>query len=187
MKLGINAATPLILAMTAMLSTAADAPTVPKAGDKALDFTLKSQEGKTISLHDFKGQWVVLYLYPQDGTKNCTIEAHNFQRDKAEYDKLNAAIVGISVDTVDSHVQFCTKEDLHFRLLSDPTHYVINDLYVSYNTGRTPPGAYRHTFLVDPLGIIRQVYLDVQDKVETHSATVLADIKKYQAEDAKKK
>src|ERR1700758_5117023 len=103
---------------------AADAP--PAEGTKAPGFTLKSQEGKDVSLKDFKGKWVVLYFYPKDMTPGCTIEAHNFQRDQAQYDKLNAAVVGVSADNVDSHVQFCTKENLTFKLLANPGHDIVD-------------------------------------------------------------
>src|SRR3984885_78100 len=93
---------------------------VPTQGSKAPDFTLQSQEGKTVSLKDFKGQWVVLYFYPKDMTQGCTIEAHNFQRDLAQYTAKKTAIVGVSADNIDSHQQFCTKESLTFKLLADP-------------------------------------------------------------------
>jgi len=78
---------------------AADTDTV-KVGMTAPNFTLPSQEDKPISLSDFKGKWVVLYFYPKDQTKGCTIEAHNFQRDQPKYDKLNAVVLGVSLDTV---------------------------------------------------------------------------------------
>src|SRR6201995_4643936 len=84
----------------------------PAVGTQAPDFTLNSQEGKPVSLHDFKGKWVVLYFYPKDFTNGCTVEAHNFQRDLAEYEKLNAVIVGVSAQDADSHQKFCTKEGL---------------------------------------------------------------------------
>src|SRR5207244_5298608 len=99
----------------------------------APEFTLKSQEGKSVSLKDFRGKWVVLYFYPKDMTPGCTIEAHNFQRDQAMYDKINAAIVGVSVDAVDSHVEFCTKENLTFKLLADTDKKVVN-MYGSVQT-----------------------------------------------------
>src|ERR1700693_4035689 len=108
----------VLLAAIAFRSARADEK-ARAAGVTAPDFTLKSQEGKTVSLHDFKGKWVVLYFYPKDFTQGCTIEAHNFQADQAKYDKINAAIVGVSVDNVDSHQQFCTKENLTFKLLAD--------------------------------------------------------------------
>src|SRR5580692_4239445 len=98
----------LILAASMIVSAAfATAAEVPAEGTKAPDFTLKNQEGKAISLHDYKGKWVVLYFYPKDMTPGCTIEAHNFQADQPKFTAKKAAIVGVSVDTVDSHVQFC--------------------------------------------------------------------------------
>src|ERR1022692_3531706 len=96
----------------------------PAVGSPAPDFTLNSQEGKPVSLHDFKGKWVVLYFYPKDFTSGCTVEAHNFQRDVDKYTAKNAAIVGVSVDDVNSHKSFCTKEGLSFRLLADTNHEV---------------------------------------------------------------
>src|SRR5277367_6588125 len=91
----------------------------PAIGTPAPDFTLNSQEAKPVSLHDFKGKWVVLYFYPKDFTGGCTLEAHNFQRDLAQYEQKHAVIVGISLDTTDSHQKFCTKEGLSFKLLAD--------------------------------------------------------------------
>src|SRR5438270_727362 len=104
----------LSLLAVASLAIAAD---MPSEGSKAPDFTLSTQEGKTVSLHDFAGKWVVLYFYPKDMTQGCTIEAHNCERDLAQYDKKNAVILGVSEDSVDSHKQFCTKESLTFKLL----------------------------------------------------------------------
>src|ERR1700679_4255336 len=107
----------------AALALAAD---VPAEGTKAPDFTLKNQEGKAVSLHDYKGKWVVLYFYPKDQTQGCTIEAHNFQRDLPKYDALNAVVLGVSLDTVDSHKSFCTKDSLTFKLLADPDHKAVD-------------------------------------------------------------
>ena len=97
----------------------------------APDFTLSSQEGSQVSLHDFRDKWVILYFYPKDFTTGCTIEAHNFQRDFAQYEQKNAAIVGVSVDTTDSHQQFCTKEGLSFKLLADTDVFVWLDSHNS--------------------------------------------------------
>jgi len=113
-----------LLLLAYPLLRAADQP--PAVGVKAPDFTLSSQEGKQVSLHDFHGKWVVLYFNPKDFTTGCTIEAHNFQRDLAQYEKSNTAILGVSVDTVDSHQQFCTKEGLSFKLLADSDKQVVN-------------------------------------------------------------
>ena len=155
------------------------ADTTPAEGTKAPDFTLKSQEGKQVSLKDYKGKWVVLYFYPKDMTPGCTIEAHNFQRDQPEFDKKNAVILGVSLDTVDSHVQFCTKENLTFKLLSDPEHVVV-DQYGDLTHFGTMTVAARHTFLIDPKGVIRKVYLKVDPKVNEHSHDVLADLDELQ-------
>jgi len=153
-----------------LMVVAVPAAEAPTAGTKAPDFTLKSQEGKTVSLHDFKGKWVVLYFYPKDFTQGCTIEAHNFQADQAKYDKMNAAIVGVSVDTVDSHQQFCTKENLTFKLLADEKHEVVNTYGSTQKFGGNEVAA-RNTFLVDPQGVIRKVFLKVNPN--PHSAEVL--------------
>src|SRR6476660_6505942 len=87
----------LAIAVALLVVTAVPAAETPTAGTKAPDFTLKSQEGKTVSLHDFKGKWVVLYFYPKDFTQGCTTEAHNFQRDLPQYQARNAVILGVSV------------------------------------------------------------------------------------------
>ena len=106
----------LLLVATSSNAAAQEPPAV---GAKAPDFTLNSQEGKPVSLKDFRGKWVVLYFYPKDMTQGCTIEAHNFQRDQELYTKRNAVVLGVSVDNADSHKQFCTKEGLTFKLLAD--------------------------------------------------------------------
>src|SRR5512147_2413443 len=97
----------LSLLLTAAFLFASD---TPETGSAAPSFKLQSQEGTPVSLDQFKGKWVVLYFYPKDFTSGCTLEAHNFQRDLSKYEAANAVIVGVSVDSVDSHKQFCTKE-----------------------------------------------------------------------------
>jgi peroxiredoxin Q/BCP len=160
-----------------LMVVAVPAAEAPTAGTKAPDFTLKSQEGKTVSLHDFKGKWVVLYFYPKDFTQGCTIEAHNFQADQDKYTKMNAAIVGVSVDTVDSHQQFCTKENLSFKLLADEKHEVVNTYGSTQKFGDNEVAA-RNTFVVDPQGTIRKVFLKVNPN--PHSAEVLTALAELQ-------
>src|SRR5450432_4597521 len=92
----------------------------PQVGQPAPAFSLPSAEGGLVSLKDYKGKWVVLYFYPKDFTSGCTLEAHNFQGDLKKYEQLNAVILGVSVDTAASHKDFCAKEGLSFKLLSDP-------------------------------------------------------------------
>jgi len=131
-----------------------------------------------VSLDQFKGKWVVLYFYPQEFTSGCTIEAHNFQRDIDKYTEKNAVIVGVSVDDVDSHKNFRTKEGLNFKLLADSSHVVVQKYgsIMDYN-GMTL--AARNTFLIDPTGIIRKVYLKVSP--QGHSKEVLADLQLLQS------
>ena len=146
---------------------------LPTAGQVAPGFTLPSQDGSQISLDSFRGKWVVLYFYPKDMTPGCTIEAHNFQRDQAQFDAANAVILGVSLDTPDSHKQFCTKEGLTFRLLADPDHKVVDE-YGSLGSFATFKIANRNTFLIDPAGKIARVWTKVQ--VQHHSEEVLTAI-----------
>src|ERR1700683_3617537 len=150
----------------------------PATGAAAPDFTLNSQEGTPISLHEYRGKWVVLYFYPKDFTSGCTTEAHNFQRDMAQYEAKNAVIIGVSVDTADSHQKFCAKEGLNFKLLADTGHKVSEEYGSIMNLGVKKLSA-RHTFLVNPQGVIVREYMDV--KPADHSAEVLAALTELQA------
>jgi len=143
----------------------------PAVGSAAPDFTLNSQEGKAISLHDFKGKWVVLYFYPKDMTSGCTIEAHNFQRDLAKYDAKNAVILGVSVQDEKSHQEFCAKESLTFKLLADRNKEISRQYGSIMNLGVMKLSA-RHTFLIDPQGVVRKVWTNVD--VNKHTDEVLA-------------
>ena len=172
---GIIVALVAILAVGLFLRSASADTKAPEVGTAAPDFTLNSQEGKPVSLHDFKGKWVVLYFYPKDFTSGCTVEAHNFQRDLAEYEKLNAVIVGVSAQDADSHQKFCTKEGLSFKLLADTEHKV-SETYDS--TMPVVKLSSRHTFLIDPSGVVRKSYMDV--KPDVHSAEVLAALTAFE-------
>lgn len=153
----------------------ADDQPVPAVGSVAPDFTLDSQEGKPISLHDFKGKWVVLYFYPKDQTPGCTIEAHAFQRDQAQYAAKNAVVVGVSVDTVESHKEWCAKDGMSFKMLSDADKKVVA-MYGSTMTIPQAPQlgtlAARNTFIVDPSGKIVKEFIKVNP--QGHSEEVLA-------------
>lgn len=144
--------------------------TMPQVGQTAPDFTLPSQDGSNISLKDFRGKYVVLYFYPKDKTAGCTIEAHNFQRDLSKYDQANAVIVGVSVDTTDSHKEFCAEQSLTFKLLSDTEKKVVEQ-YGSMMEMRGTQIAARNTFLIDPQGKIVKEWTGV--KPQTHSEEVL--------------
>src|SRR5712664_3529150 len=145
----------------------------PASGTSAPDFTLNSQDGKPLSLHDLRGKWVVLYFYPKDFTSGCTREAHNFQRDLRQYEEKNAIILGVSVQDEATHQKFCAKEGLSFKLLADTKHEV-SSAYDSLVNLAVAKLSARHTFLIDPAGIVRKAYLNVN--AEKHSAEVLADL-----------
>ena len=149
----------------------------PEVGKPAPDFTLKSNEGKTVSLKDYHGKWVVLYFYPKDFTSGCTIEAHNFQRDIAKYEAAKAVILGVSIDTAESHKDFCTKEGLSFKLLAD-TEVKVSDAYGSVMEYQGNKLSARNTFIIDPKGNIAQVFLKV--KPPAHSDEVLAALAELQ-------
>ena len=168
----------LIVAGGAWRMVRASSDRAPAVGAVAPDFTLSSQEGKPVSLGEYRGKWVVLYFYPKDFTSGCTTEAHNFQRDMAQYEAKNAVIIGVSVDTADSHQKFCAKEGLNFKLLADTEHKVSEEYGSIMNLGVKKLSA-RHTFLVNPQGVIVREYMDV--KPADHSAEVLAALTELQA------
>jgi len=160
----------LVLAV-GILTVHADNNTMPSVGQTAPTFTLPSQTGEQISLNSYRGKWVVLYFYPKDMTPGCTIEAHNFQRDLSKFEADHAVILGVSVDTVDSHKQFCTKDGLTFHLLADPDHKVVDE-YGSLGHFGTFTIANRNTFLINPRGKIVKVWTKVDP--QHHSEEVLA-------------
>jgi thioredoxin-dependent peroxiredoxin len=168
----------VLIALLAVWSFAAHAgDKTPAVGSAAPDFTLNNQDGKAVSLHDFKGKWVVLYFYPKDMTSGCTIEAHNFQRDLAKYDAKNAVILGVSVQDEKSHQEFCAKEGLNFKLLAD-TKKEVSEKYDSIMNLAVAKLSARHTFLIDPSGTVRKVWTEVD--VKTHSDDVLAALTELQ-------
>ncbi|HQQ75873.1 MAG TPA: peroxiredoxin [Thermoanaerobaculia bacterium] len=174
MKILLRSIAAAALVFAAPRPAAAEPPAV---GTKAPAVSLPSQEGQTVTLEQNKGKWVVLYFYPKDFTSGCTMEAHNFQRDLAKYEKANAVILGVSVDSVDSHKGFCTKEGLSFKLLAD-TEGAATKVYDSAVVRDGKTYSARNTFLIDPAGVIRKVYLKVNP--QTHSDDVLADLAQLQ-------
>ena len=133
---------------------------IPQVGQTAPGFTLPNQEGNHISLSQYKGKWVVVYFYPRDMTSGCTIEAHNFQNDISKFEALNAVVLGVSVDSVESHQKFCAKDGLHFKLLSDTGHGVVKE-YGSLANYMGVKIAKRNTFLIDPQGKIVKEWIGV--------------------------
>jgi peroxiredoxin Q/BCP len=133
---------------------------MPAAGQDAPDFNLPSQDGSMISLKSLHGKWIVLYFYPRDMTTGCTIEAHKFQDSLSQFEAKHAVILGVNVDTTASHVQFCTKDSLTFKLLSDTDHKVVS-AYGSLGAYKGVSMANRNTFLINPKGKIAKVWVKV--------------------------
>jgi len=147
-------------------------------GDQAPDFTLQADDEREVSLGDYRGQKVVLYFYPKDGTPGCTREAVEFRDMVKEFEKEDAVILGVSKDSVQSHQKFKRKHELPFTLLSDPEGKVL-DLYGVWKKkslyGRTFLGTERTTFLIDEKGIVKKVYRKV--KVKGHAQACLLDLR----------
>ena len=178
-KIMFVAALLIIAALSAAsVGALADAPAV---GADAPGFTLTTNEGNQASLKDFQGQWVVLYFYPKDFTSGCTLEAHNFQADLEKYKAMKAVILGVSVDTAESHKSFCAKEGLAFKLLSDPEGK-LSDTYGSVMEYQGAKYSARNTFIIDPHGKIAKVFMKV--KPAGHSEEVLAALEALQKENA---
>ena len=148
------------------------------AGQKAPDFTLKADDGRKVSLGDYRGKNVLLYFYPKDGTPGCTKEAVQFRDMIEKFEKDGVVIIGVSKDRVKSHQKFKRKHELPFTLLSDPEGKVL-DLYGVWKEksmfGRTFLGTERTTFLIDESGIVKKVYRKV--KVKGHAQVCLLDLK----------
>jgi len=159
----------LVVLVPRLLSRSA----TPAEGSGAPEFTLPSQEGTSVSLKDYRGKWVVLYFYPKDQTPGCSREAHNFEVDQPKYAERNAVVLGVSVDSVDSHKKFCAKEGLNFKLLADTGHKV-TDAYGSLTNLGVVKFAARHTSLIDPAGKIAKTYMSVDPP--RHSAEVLMEL-----------
>lgn len=144
----------------------------------APDFTLQADDGREVTLSDYRGKKVVLYFYPKDDTPGCTTEACNFRDAHAEIVAAGAAVLGISPDNLKSHGKFKTKFSLPFALLGDPNHYVA-EMYGAWGEkrmyGKTYLGIIRSTFIIDEEGRIIKVFPTV--KVQNHSQEVLDALK----------
>src|SRR5499433_4430366 len=151
-----------IMGLATFTCMAATEPqTQPEVGKPAPDFSLTTGDGSQVSLKDYRGKWIVLYFYPKDFTSGCTMEAHNFQRDLAKYEESGAVILGVSVDTVQSHKDFCAKEGISFKLLSDPDAK-ISESYGSVRENEGKKYSARNTFLIDPQGKVVKDFIGVK-------------------------
>lgn len=147
-------------------------------GTKAPEFTLPDQNGKTVSLADFKGKNVVLYFYPKDMSPGCTTEACDFRDKHESFGELDAVIIGISPDPADDHQQFIAKHDLPFSLLTDGDHQVCENYDVwklKKMFGKEFFGVIRSTFIIDKEGNLQKEFRDVS--VEGHVEEALKFIR----------
>lgn len=159
------------------ISISASSMAAALVGEPAPDFRLQDQKGEWHSIEQHRGQWIALYFYPKDDTPGCTKEACAFRDNIFAFDELNALILGISLDNVDSHAEFAEKYSLPFSLLADTDKQAATSYNVVMTIGPMEM-AKRQSFLIDPDGIIVKHY-DTVDP-QTHSATVLADIRSLQ-------
>jgi peroxiredoxin Q/BCP len=148
------------------------------AGIPAPEFTLQDDTGESRSLSDYRGKPLVLYFYPKDDTPGCTTEACNFRDDYSAYEQAGVTILGVSPDTVKSHVKFKAKFALPFPLLADVDHKVC-ELYGVWGRkklmGREYDGVFRTTFIIDAQGEIARIFENV--KPAEHSTEVLEALK----------
>ena len=147
-------------------------------GKRFVDFKLKNQDGETVSLDDFKGKWLVVYIYPKDDTPGCTIQGKSFTATKQEFDDANIAVVGVSEDDVQSHKDFCNKFSFTIDLLADPNHELLQAAGVGQSEYKGTMYWDRTSFVIDPEGNLRKTYQKVNP--EGHERVLLNDIKAMQ-------
>jgi peroxiredoxin Q/BCP len=147
-------------------------------GQKFPDFSLANQDGQVTALASFAGHWLVVFAYPKDDTPGCTLEGRGFSAAKADFDRINARVAGLSQDDVASHKSFCNKFGFTIPLLADPQAQLLNALGVQKSDYKGTMYWNRTSFLVDPQGVIRKVYEKVNP--EGHEKAVLEDIKSLQ-------
>jgi thioredoxin-dependent peroxiredoxin len=147
-------------------------------GDKAPAFSAKNQDGKKVSLADFKGKKLVLYFYPEDGTPTCTVQACNLRDNYALLKKQGFEVVGVSPDDEKSHKKFETKHELPFTLVTDTEHTILNKYGVwgeKQMYGRKYMGVLRTTFVIDEKGVIKKIFL--KPKSKQHAEEIVSTCK----------
>lgn len=147
-------------------------------GQAAPYFDLEDTKGQQVNLHQFKGQWLVLYFYPKDDTPGCTKEACNFRDDMHKLEKLGAKVVGVSVDDKQSHTIFSKKYNLPFPLLAD-TEGKVADAYGALTSIGPVKMAKRYTFLIDPNSHVAKTYFNVE--ASTHSQQIIVDLQQLKS------
>jgi thioredoxin-dependent peroxiredoxin len=149
-----------------------------ETGKRFIDFSLLNQDGHTVSLNDFAGKWLVVYVYPKDDTPGCTIQGKSFTATKQEFDDANIAVVGVSEDDVQSHKDFCNKFSFTIDLLADPNHDLLSAAGVAQSEYKGTMYWNRTSFVIDPSGTLRKIYEKVNP--EGHERVLLDDIKAMQ-------
>ena len=148
-------------------------------GSSFPDFSLPNQDGQTVSLRDFTGKWLVVYVYPKDDTPGCTIQGKSFTATRADFDAANIAVVGVSADDVASHKSFCNKFGFTIDLLADTNATLLRAAGVTQSDYKGTMYWNRTSFVIDPQGKLRKVYENV--KPEGHEKVLLEDIKALQS------
>jgi thioredoxin-dependent peroxiredoxin len=149
-------------------------------GKRFVDFKLQNQDGKTVTLDDFAGKWLVVYVYPKDDTPGCTIQGKSFTATKQDFDDANIVVVGVSEDDVASHKNFCNKFSFTIDLLADTNHELLRAAGVGQSEYKGTMYWNRTSFVIDPNGNLRKTYEKVNP--EGHERVLLNDIKAMQAE-----
>jgi len=149
-----------------------------EAGQPFPKFSLPNQDGKTVTLSDFTGKWLVVYVYPKDDTPGCTIEGKSFSASKSDFDKLNTVVLGISADDAHSHKTFCNKFSFTIDLLADVHGEVLGKAGVGQSDWKGVKYWNRVTFIIDPNGKVAKVYENVNP--EGHDQAVLKDLQTLQ-------
>ena len=148
-------------------------------GKRFIDFKLQNQDGEAVSLDDFKGKWLVVYVYPKDDTPGCTIQGKSFTPSKQDFDDANISVVGVSEDDVASHKSFCNKFGFTIDLLADPQHEFLQAAGVGQSEYKGTMYWNRTSFVIDPEGNLRKIYRKVNP--EGHEQMLLDDIKAMQS------
>ena len=147
-------------------------------GSPFVSFSLPNQDGNTVTLQDFAGKWLVVYVYPKDDTPGCTIQGKSFTATRSDFQAAGIEVVGLSQDDIASHKNFCNKFGFTIDLLADPNATLLNAAGVGQSEYKGTMYWNRTSFVIDPQGNLRKVYENV--KPEGHEQTLLADIKAMQ-------
>lgn len=144
-------------------------------GNQFPDFKLENQDGKTRTLADYAGKYLVLYVYPKDDTPGCTIQGKSFTATRSQFEKLGVHVVGLSADDVQSHKDFCDKYAFAVELLADPKATLLTALGVGQTEYKGTMYWDRTTFVVNPSGVLIKTYEKVNP--QGHEEALLHDLK----------